>query len=51
MDPASGISCAYTPNRFLVGDDWFRRQAKQWQVLTEILPRIVTPKIPPVPGR
>lgn len=37
MDPASGISCAYTPNRFLVGDDWLRRQAKQWQVLTDVL--------------
>ena len=37
MDPASGISCAYTPNRLLVGDDWLRRQAKQWQVLTEVL--------------
>jgi len=37
MDPACGISCAYTPNRFLVGDDWLRRQAKQWQVFTEVL--------------
>jgi len=37
MDPATGISCAYTPNRFLVGDEWLRRQAKQWQVLTEVL--------------
>jgi CubicO group peptidase (beta-lactamase class C family) len=37
MDPASGISCAYTPNRFLVGDEWLRRQAAQWQVLTEVL--------------
>ena len=37
MDLATGISCAYTPNRLLVGDDWLRRQAKQWQVLTEVL--------------
>ena len=37
MDPASGITCAYAPNRFLVGDEWLLRQAEQWQVLTDVL--------------
>ena len=37
MDPASGITCAYAPNRFLLGDDAFLRQAAQWQVLTDVL--------------
>jgi CubicO group peptidase (beta-lactamase class C family) len=39
MDPASGIACAYTPNLFLVGDEWLIRQAAQWQVLIDELAR------------
>jgi CubicO group peptidase (beta-lactamase class C family) len=38
MDPASGITCACVPNRYLVGDEWLLRQAKQWQVLIDVLP-------------
>jgi CubicO group peptidase (beta-lactamase class C family) len=37
MDPASGITCAYTPNRLLIGDELLLRQAAQWQVLTDVL--------------
>jgi CubicO group peptidase (beta-lactamase class C family) len=37
MDPASGITCAYTPSRYLAGDDVLIRQALQWQVLTDVL--------------
>ena len=37
MDPASGITCAYAPNRFLLGDDAFLRQATQWRILTNVL--------------
>jgi hypothetical protein len=37
MDPASGITCAYTPSRLLTGDDALLRQAVQWQVLTDVL--------------
>jgi CubicO group peptidase (beta-lactamase class C family) len=40
MDPASGISCAYTPNRLLDGDDYFLRQVEQWQALIELLPNL-----------
>lgn len=40
MDPASGIACAYVPNRILVGDDWLIRQADQWQVLIDVLRNI-----------
>jgi CubicO group peptidase (beta-lactamase class C family) len=38
MDPESGISCAYTPNRWLTAEAWYRRQFKQWRVLSEVLP-------------
>jgi len=37
MDPAAGITCAYTPNRWLDGDEWLMRQAEQWQVLFAVL--------------
>jgi hypothetical protein len=37
MDPATGITCAYAPNRFLAGDELLLRQAAQWQTLTEVL--------------
>jgi CubicO group peptidase (beta-lactamase class C family) len=37
MDPAAGITCAYTPNRWLDGDEWLIRQAEQWQVLFDLL--------------
>ncbi|MDP9332445.1 MAG: beta-lactamase family protein [Actinomycetota bacterium] len=37
MDPASGITCAYAPNRWLVGDEWLIRQAEQWEVLIDVL--------------
>ena len=37
MDPAAGITCAYTPNRWLDGDEWLIRQAEQWQVLFDVL--------------
>jgi CubicO group peptidase (beta-lactamase class C family) len=37
IDPASGITCAYTPNRWLDGDPWLIRQAEQWQVLMDVL--------------
>ena len=37
MDPESGISCAYTPNRWLTAEAWYRRQFKQWRVLGEVL--------------
>ena len=40
MDPASGISCAYTPNRLLTGGAWFQRQTEQWQVLRDVLARL-----------
>ena len=40
MDPASGITCAYTPNRLLVGEPWLIRQAAQWQVLRDVLPNL-----------
>jgi CubicO group peptidase (beta-lactamase class C family) len=40
MDPASGISCAYTPNRMLMGNLELLRQAEQWQVLMDVLPRL-----------
>jgi CubicO group peptidase (beta-lactamase class C family) len=40
MDPASGISCAYTPNRWLVGAAWMKRQGKQWQIFTEVLRKL-----------
>src|SRR5207247_10828802 len=40
MDPAAGITCAYTPNRWLDGDPWLIRQAEQWQVLTDLLRRL-----------
>jgi CubicO group peptidase (beta-lactamase class C family) len=37
MDPATGITCAYMPSRFLIGDEALVRQASQWQVLTDVL--------------
>jgi len=37
MDPASGISAAYVPNRLRVGDPWLLRQAGQWQAFMEAL--------------
>ena len=37
MDPESGISCAYTPNRWLLAEAWYRRQFKQWRVLSDVL--------------
>jgi CubicO group peptidase (beta-lactamase class C family) len=37
MDPESGISCAYTPNLWLTAEAWYRRQFKQWRVLTDVL--------------
>ncbi|MDQ1457498.1 MAG: hypothetical protein QOH28_3118 [Actinomycetota bacterium] len=37
MDPAAGITSAYTPNRLLVGDEWLIRQAEQWEVLIDVL--------------
>ena len=37
MDPESGISCAYTPNRWLTAEAWYRRQFKQWHVLSDVL--------------
>ena len=37
MDPESGISCAYTPNRWLIAEAWYRRQFKQWRVLSDAL--------------
>ena len=37
MDPESGISCAYTPNRWLTAEAWYRRQFKQWRVLSDVL--------------
>jgi hypothetical protein len=40
MDPASGISVAYAPNRLLLGDPHRLRQAGQWQALTDALANI-----------
>jgi CubicO group peptidase (beta-lactamase class C family) len=40
MDPASGITCAYAPNRFLSGDELYARQRVQWQVLMDVLPTV-----------
>jgi CubicO group peptidase (beta-lactamase class C family) len=37
MDPATGISSAYTPNRLLIGDAELVRQNQQWQALTDVL--------------
>jgi CubicO group peptidase (beta-lactamase class C family) len=37
MDPESGISCAYTPNRWLTAEAWYARQFKQWRVLADVL--------------
>jgi CubicO group peptidase (beta-lactamase class C family) len=37
MDPESGISCAYTPNRWLTAEAWYARQFKQWRVLSDVL--------------
>ena len=37
MDPATGISSAYTPNRLLIGDAQLVRQSEQWQVLGDVL--------------
>jgi hypothetical protein len=37
MDPVAGITCAYTPNRLLVGEPWLIRQAAQWRVLGDVL--------------
>jgi CubicO group peptidase (beta-lactamase class C family) len=42
MDPASGITCAYAPNRFLFGDDVILRHSLQWQVLTDVLATLNT---------
>ncbi len=37
MDQETGISCAYTPNRWLTAEAWYRRQFKQWRVLSDVL--------------
>jgi len=40
MDPESGMTCAYTPNLWLVDDEWLLRQAAQWQTLMNVLPTL-----------
>lgn len=40
MDPASGISAAYAPNRLLLGEPQRLRQAGQWQALTDVLANV-----------
>jgi CubicO group peptidase (beta-lactamase class C family) len=37
MDPASGTTCAYTPNRLLDGEDYLVRSAEQWQTLNVVM--------------
>jgi CubicO group peptidase (beta-lactamase class C family) len=37
MDPATGITCAYAPNRYCVGEEMLVRQAAQWMLLSEVL--------------